>query len=103
MLLFLGFLVKAIACTLRCRVGEPLKVFFFTQIKNRIHKAFVSKHLMYTLSNNAARKTVSCLKKKKKKVAKPQAVFFKENTYISQKIVLANKLEKLTCHSSSLC
>lgn len=65
MLLFLGFLVKAIACTLRCRVGEPLKVFFI-QIKNRIHKAFVSKHLMYTLSNNAARKTVSCLKKKKR-------------------------------------
>lgn len=62
MLLFLGFLVKAIACTLRCSVGEPLKVFLI-QIKNRIHKAFVSKHLMHTLSNNVARKTVSFFKK----------------------------------------
>lgn len=80
MLLFLGFLVKTIACTLRCRFGEPLKVFLI-QIRNRIHNAFVSKHLMYTLSNNVARKTVSFLKKE----AKPQAGF-KENRYISQKL-----------------
>lgn len=82
MLLFLGFLVKAIACTLRCSVGEPLKVFLI-QIKNRIHKAFVSKHLMHTLSNNVARKTVSFFLKKRKQNLK---LVFKENRYISQKL-----------------